>query len=136
MAHLRDVSVSGARRASKAGGPQLLQRGNGEAGVDAVVDLDAERLVRALESGQPLLPDLVRTVRRWELGRAGHVRLSFTDAAPLPDGRGLNIAHEAVDRHASGPPRPGSSTLITARCRRPCPDLLRGAPSTVVVGMS
>src|SRR5688572_11469726 len=30
----------------------LLQRGNGEQGVDALVDLDLERLLRALEAGQ------------------------------------------------------------------------------------
>ena len=66
---------------------RLLQRGNGEQGVDAVVELDAERVMRALAAGLALEADLVRTVRRWELGRAGSVRLSFTDAAPLPDGR-------------------------------------------------
>src|SRR6185503_18389556 len=50
---------------------RLLQRGNGEHGVDALVDLDHERLVRALETDHSLGPDTVRTVQRWELGQAG-----------------------------------------------------------------
>ena len=66
---------------------RLFNRGNGDAGVDAGVDLDLGRVLRALESGEPPQPDVVRTVRRWELGRAGTVRLSFTDASPPPDGR-------------------------------------------------
>jgi hypothetical protein len=66
---------------------RLLNRGNGEVGADAVVDLDGGRVLRALEAGEALQPDVVRTVRRWDLGKAGNVRLSFTDAAPLPDGR-------------------------------------------------
>ena len=78
--NIEGAAVSGARL-------RLFNRGNGEAGVDAGVDLDLGRVLRALESGEPPQPDVVRTVRRWELGRAGTVRLSFTDAAPLPDGR-------------------------------------------------
>ena len=78
--NVEGVAVSGPRL-------RLLNRGNGEGGVDAVVDLDAGRVLRALESGEAPQPDVVRTVRRWELGRAGPVRLSFTDASPLPDGR-------------------------------------------------
>lgn len=94
---------------------RLLQRGNGEGSVDAVVDLDAERLVRTLESGQPLEPDLVRTVRRWELGRAGHVRLSFTDASPLADGRLVftAAAEDTRDAYADGPVQ-GSAVGVLA----------------------
>lgn len=65
---------------------RLLNRGNGDTGVDALVDLDRERVLRGLAAGA-LGPDVVRMTRRWELGRAGGVRLSFTDASPLPDGR-------------------------------------------------
>ena len=82
---LGPLNIEGAAVVS--GRLRLLQRGNGEQGVDALVDLDRERVVRALETDQSLGPDTVRTVRRWELGRAGGVRLSFTDASPLPDGR-------------------------------------------------
>ena len=36
------------------------------------------------------------------------------ELAGLPGGRGLNIAHEAVDRHAAGPRR----DLVALRCHR------------------
>lgn len=65
----------------------LLNRGNGDKGQDAVVALDARRVLRALGAGQPPPADSVLTVRRWKLGRVGSVPLSFSDAAPLPDGR-------------------------------------------------
>ncbi|MBU8895753.1 hypothetical protein KRR26_09065 [Corallococcus sp. M34] len=78
---------------------RLLNRGNGEGGVDALVDLDAERLHRAVETGA-LGPEVVRTTRRWELGHAGGVRLSFTDAAPLPDGRMVFTAAAEDSRDA------------------------------------
>jgi len=82
---LGPLNIEGAAVVS--GRLRLLQRGNDAQGVDALVDLDHERIVRALEAGNPLGPETVRTVKRWELGRAGGVRLTFTDASPLPDGR-------------------------------------------------
>jgi hypothetical protein len=83
---------------------RLLNRGNGDAGTDAVVDLDADRVLRALEAGEPVRADVVRSVRRWELGRAGSVRLSFTDASPLPDGRVVftAAAEDTRDAYADG----------------------------------
>ncbi|WP_426756465.1 DUF6929 family protein [Myxococcus sp. Y35] len=65
---------------------RLLQRGSGDGGTDALVDLDAERVLRGLEAGA-LGPDVVRMTRRWELGQAGGMRLAFTAASPLPEGR-------------------------------------------------
>ncbi|ATB44829.1 DUF6929 family protein [Corallococcus macrosporus] len=65
---------------------RLFQRGSGEPGTDALVDLDAERVLRGLEAGA-LGPDVVRMTRRWELGQAGGMRLSFTAASPLSGGR-------------------------------------------------
>lgn len=84
---------------------RLLQRGNDAPGVDALVDLDHERILRALEAGQPLGPDTVRTVKRWELGRAGGVRLTFTDASPLPDGRMVftATAEDTQNAYLDGP---------------------------------
>lgn len=83
---------------------RLLNRGNGDQGTDAVVDLDAGRVLRTLEANETLQPDVVRIVRRWELGRAGTVRLSFTDAAPLPDGRVVftAAAEDTRDAYADG----------------------------------
>ncbi|HYO56509.1 DUF6929 family protein [Archangium sp.] len=95
--NVEGAAVSGARL-------RLLNRGNGDQGTDAVVDLDAGRMLRALESGEPPQPDVVRIVRRWELGRAGTVRLSFTDASPLPDGRIVftAAAEDTRDAYADG----------------------------------
>jgi hypothetical protein len=100
---LGPLNVEGAAVAS--GRLRLLQRGNGDQGTDALVDLDHERLLRALETDQPLGPDVVRTVRRWELGHVGGVRLTFTDASPLPDGRIIftAAAEDTRDAYADGP---------------------------------
>jgi hypothetical protein len=100
---LGPLNVEGA--AVAAGRLRLLHRGNGDAGADALVDLDRERVVRALEAGRGLGADTVRTVRRWELGQVGGVRLSFTDAAPLPDGRMVftAAAENTRDAYADGP---------------------------------
>ncbi|MDC0713334.1 hypothetical protein POL68_33030 [Stigmatella sp. ncwal1] len=79
------VNVEGA--ALTAGRLWLLNRGNEEGGHDAVVELEAGLVLRALGAGAPLPAEGVLSVRRWKLGRVGAVPLSFTDAAPLPDGR-------------------------------------------------
>lgn len=96
--NIEGAAVSGGRL-------RLLQRGNGAQGTDALVDLDHERLVRALEGDRKLGPEVVRTVRRWELGHVGGVRLTFTDASPLPDGRIVfTAAAEATpDAYSDGP---------------------------------
>lgn len=99
---LGPLNVEGA--ALSAGRLRLLNRGNGDLGTDAVVDLDGSRVLGALEAGQALQSDVVRTVLRWELGKAGNVRLSFTDAAPLPDGRIVftAAAEDTRDAYADG----------------------------------
>ncbi|NTX64555.1 hypothetical protein HUA74_28295 [Myxococcus sp. CA051A] len=83
---------------------RLLQRGNGDAGVDALVDLDRERALRGIEVGA-LGPEVLRTIRRWDLGHADGVRLSFTDASPLPDGRLVftATAEDTRNAYADGP---------------------------------
>jgi hypothetical protein len=100
---LGPLNVEGA--AVTGGRLRLLQRGNGDQGTDALVDLDHERVIRALGAGREPGPETVRTVRRWELGQAGGVRLSFTDASPLPDGRIIftAAAEDTRDTYADGP---------------------------------
>lgn len=61
------------------------------------------------------LETIVKSRRDWDvvpnLSEYGEARAHFSwgrarqDLDGLPDGRGLNIAHEAVDRHAAGPRR-------------------------------
>ncbi|WP_342742505.1 DUF6929 family protein [Stigmatella erecta] len=82
---LGELNVEGA--ALTGGRLWLLNRGNGDKGQDAVVVLDAGAVLRALGAGQPPSAGSVLSVRRWRLGRVGSVPLSFSDAAPLPDGR-------------------------------------------------
>ena len=59
--------------------------------------MHALRRMASLTSVAPNLDDYERTraTFTWEAARA--------ELDGLPDGRGLNIAHEAVDRHAAGP---------------------------------
>lgn len=64
----------------------LLNRGAGVNGVDALVDLDLQRALAGL-AAQRLDASALRGVKRFELAALGGVRLSFTDAAPLPGDR-------------------------------------------------
>lgn len=88
----------------------LLNRASGPHGADALVDLDAERTLRALEAGS-VGANVVRTVQRWELGQRGGVRLSFTGAAPLPDGR-IVFTASVEDPHAGGPVKGSVAGLL------------------------
>jgi len=99
---LGSLNIEGA--AVVGGRLRLLQRGNGDTGVDALVDLDRERALRGIEVGA-LGPEVLRTIARWELGRSGGVRLSFTDASPLPDGRLVftATAEDTRNAYADGP---------------------------------
>lgn len=84
---------------------RLLQRGNGPSGVNAVVDLELKGVREALANGWPLDGFLIQAVHRVELGDLQGVRLGFTDAASLPDGRLLfSAAAEAgKDTYQDGP---------------------------------
>ncbi|HZI14171.1 MAG TPA: tetratricopeptide repeat protein [Myxococcus sp.] len=93
------------QEASKAYADLRARFPDSELAAHALVDLDFERVVRALETGHPLGPETVRTVKRWELGRAGGVRLTFTDASPLPDGRMVftAAAEDTQNAYLDGP---------------------------------
>jgi hypothetical protein len=70
----------------------LFQRGNGAGAVNAVVELGLEECLPDLARGR-LSDDAVRGQRRHDLGEADGVRLAFSDAAALADGR---IVYTAV----------------------------------------
>ena len=82
----------------------LLNRGNGEGGANAVVKLSGEGFRRALEAGTPPDAGLVLGVLREPLGQLHAVRLTFSDAAPLPDGRVVFIAsaEDSASPYADG----------------------------------
>ena len=84
----REVGPLNVEGAAWTGGRlRLLNRGNQPGGADAVMDVDGGELLAALAADVPPPPTAVRSVRRWKLGRLGGVPLTFSDAAPLPDGR-------------------------------------------------
>jgi hypothetical protein len=66
---------------------RLFQRGNGAAGVNAIVDLDLAGVRVAVDGGAAWTPALVRAIHRVALPPLDGVALGFTDASPLPDGR-------------------------------------------------
>lgn len=91
-----DLNIEGAAVAGTS--LRLLQRGNGAAGVDAVIDLALRAVVEAVERGSPWTADAIERITRCDLGEVRGVRLGFTDASPLPDGRLVfSAAAEAGD---------------------------------------
>jgi hypothetical protein len=77
---------------------RLLQRGNGAAGANAVIDLDLAGVLAALSAGAPLGAGLVQRVVPVALGALDGVPLSFTDASPLgPDAVAFLAAAEDTD---------------------------------------
>ena len=66
---------------------RVLQRGNFEGSFNAHLDLDLALLRKQIARGGPLTPELVRGVKRHELGQMQGVRLCFSDADTLPDQR-------------------------------------------------
>lgn len=70
----------------------FFQRGNGIGGVNASFAVAQATLEAALVDGRPIAPSDLRAVRRHALGALDGCALSFSDAAPLPDGRVLFLA--------------------------------------------
>lgn len=69
----------------------LLQRG-GDDGRNARIDLDLQQVHDALARGEALPPSSVGQVENYDLGQLRGVKLCFSDASPLPDGRMAFIA--------------------------------------------
>jgi hypothetical protein len=81
----------------------LFQRGNGRAGINAVVSLDFSRVREDLE-GDRIGSDAIAGIRRYELGEVDGVRLCFSDATSLPDGRVVftAVAETGEDTYRDG----------------------------------
>jgi hypothetical protein len=97
----------------------LLQRGNGRAGVNAVIDLDLDGVRRSAAQSIALHADLVRSIRRYDLGAHRGVRFTFTDASPLPDGRLVftAVAEDVQDTYQDGPVVAASIGMLNTRGR-------------------
>ncbi len=93
-AEIDDLNIEGAVLGSET--LTLLQRGNGRARDNALVELEAASVLRALAAGRPLPPSALLAIHRCALGALDGVALSFTDGALLPDGR-LLVAAAAED---------------------------------------
>jgi hypothetical protein len=109
-----DLNIEGAAVAGDS--LRLLQRGNGRAGVNAVVDLDLNGVREALRSST-LAAGLVRRIWQHDLGVFGGVRLTFTDASLLPDGRMVfaAVAEDCPSTYEDGPVVAAVVGLMDAR---------------------
>ena len=96
----------------------LFQRGNGPDGVNAVCVVDLEGVLAAVASGDPVGPQLVEELRRREIGELGGVRLGFTDAAPIGDGRLVYIAaaEDTPNTYDDGPLVGAVAGVMTGDC--------------------
>jgi hypothetical protein len=96
-----DLNIEGAT----VSGDQLLlfQRGNGRGAVNAVVALDLAAARHSLERGH-VDAGTVRGTRRYDLGEIDGVRMCFSDATALPDGRVLftAVAESGEDTYHDG----------------------------------
>lgn len=112
-----DLNIEGA--AVSGDSLRLLQRGNGRAGVNAVIDLDLDGVCRSAAQSIALHADLLRGIRRYDLGAYGGVRVTFTDASPLPDGRLVftAVAEDVKDTYQDGPVVAASIGIIDTQGR-------------------
>ncbi len=65
----------------------LFQRGNAEGSKNARIDLSLAAVQEALSESRPVLPSYVTDIRDYDLGQLQGVKLCFSDASPLSDGR-------------------------------------------------
>ena len=96
-----DLNIEGA--AVSAGQLLLFQRGNGRGAVNAVVALDLAAVFDALAEGR-LDPGAITETRHHDLGKVDGVRLCFTDATSLHDGRIVftAVAERGEDTYRDG----------------------------------
>ncbi len=102
--NIEGVAVSGSSL-------RLLQRGNGRAGFNAVVDLDLGKVSKALAAGgNALTPDMIASIQKLDLGSVPGVQrlrvpLTFTDLTVLPDGRSVftAVAEDTPNAWEDGP---------------------------------
>jgi hypothetical protein len=65
----------------------LFQRGNSETGLNAVVELALDEVIRDILERKPLEPSEIHGLHEFDLGDRDGIKLTFTDADGLPDGR-------------------------------------------------
>lgn len=65
----------------------LFQRGNDDGGRNARIDLSLQGFTETMQRGAPITSELVIGITDYELGQLQGVKLCFSDASPLEDGR-------------------------------------------------
>lgn len=65
----------------------IFQRGNEEDAINARIDLSLDGFMEALDSDRDPSTDLIVGITPYDLGRIRGVKLCFSDASPLLDGR-------------------------------------------------
>jgi hypothetical protein len=100
-ADIPDLNIEGATVA----GDRLLlfQRGNGRAGVNAVIGLELAAVLRSRHEGQ-LSPAALIDIHRHDLGEVNGVRMCFSDATATGDGGVLfsAVAEAGEDTYRDG----------------------------------
>jgi hypothetical protein len=103
---------------------RLFQRGNEDDSLNAHIDLDLEALCTAVGGDRILTGAIVRDVVEHDLGHIRGVRLCFSDADTLPDGRVVFSASAEVD----GDGRDGASVGSAVGVMSPAGEVLRLEP--------
>lgn len=76
---------------------RVLQRGNDAGSYNAHIDLDRKGVLDAIAASRPLSGDLVVSTQKHDLGQIRGVKLCFSDADTLPDGRIVFSASAEAD---------------------------------------
>lgn len=87
---IQDLNVEGL--ASLGETLRLVHRGNSARGSNAIVDLDLETVMQSAQRGRAVGPEALKSISEVELGAVEGVPWTFTDLAPLGDGRSLFLA--------------------------------------------
>lgn len=82
---VEELNVEGA--AVIGDGLWLLQRGNGERGVNVISEVALDHVIEALRRERALAASELRSIRSYDLGRIGDAKLTFSDASPLGESR-------------------------------------------------
>jgi hypothetical protein len=93
-------------------GLHLLQRGDDGKGRNARIEVDLDKAWNALAEGEAPSGDAVRDIEFYDLGQLQGVKLCFSDAAPLPDGRIAFITSAEMNQEGAEGAKVGSAVGV------------------------
>ena len=114
---LADLNIEGAAVSSDR--LWLAQRGNGAQGIDALVELDLGAALDGLQRTASLGAEALVGVHPFDLGDVDGVPLTFSDLAPLGDGRLLfcAVAEDVASTYLDGPCVGAAIGMLDPRAR-------------------